>query len=600
MKAIFGSRFFLDQFQHGNWKWKALPIQSEKINNILILLFLQDLSNEIDQLRYEHYKDQDLLRRLLRLAALGYASLPEEDYVTLMSSVSAMDSNYARARVCDYYNQTKCTYNLEPDLSDVYTRSRDPKELAFYWTQWYDKAGTSVAKLYREYIRLNTKAAQINGFPSGAEMWLGEYEDDTFEDQLEEIMKKIEPFYAQLHAYVRNKLRKYYGDAVVSKKGPIPMHLLGNIWAQSWVDIEDLLLPYPEKQEMDISKEMSRLNYTTRMLFEKGDEFFQSLNMTKLPESFWKKSILERPADDRNLICHPSAWDFYRKDDVRIKQCSRMNMEHFMTAHHELGHIQYYLQYQDQPSMFRTGANPGFHEAVGDVIALSVNTPKHLVKIGLMDKLEEDEEAKINHLMRISLEKIPFLSFAYTIDKYRWSQFRNETDANDNCKFWELRDKYSGVEPPVERSNKDFDAPAKYHVSADVEYVRYLVAFVIQFQFHKRACELAGQYRPNDPKKMLSDCDIYGSAKAGEAFKAMLSMGASKPWPFAMEAMTGQRRMDAGPLLEYFEPLQKWLIKENKRENVYVGWERSKSKLGRCYWKYGRWLIASFFRMCPR
>lgn len=538
---------------------------------------------EIDLLRYEHYKDYDLVRRLARLSALGYAILPEEDYKMLMSSVSAMDSNYAQARVCDFNNRTKCDLGLDPEVSDVYSKSRNPEELAFYWKEWYDKAGTPVAKLYKDYIRLNTKAANMNGFPSGAELWLGEYEDDSFEDQLAKIIKQIYPFYTQLHAFVRDKLRKTYGDEVVPRKGPIPMHLLGNIWAQSWVEIAELVLPYPEKEEMDFSEEMEKLNFTARQLFEKGDEFFQSLNMTKLPDAFWQKSILEKPSDGRKLICHPSAWDFFRKDDVRIKQCARMNMEHFMTAHHELGHIQYYLQYQHQPSMYRTGANPGFHEAVGDVIALSVSTPKHLVKIGLMEKVDEDLEGKINHLMRMALDKIPFLSFAYTIDKYRWSQFRNETDANDNCRFWEMREEYSGVEPPIVRSNQDFDAPAKYHVAADVEYIRYLVAFVIQFQFHKSACELAGEYVAKDPRKTLSDCDIYGSAEAGNAFKRMLAMGASKPWPFAMEAMTGQRKMDAGPLLEYFEPLQRWLAKENAKNGAFIGWEKSKSECWLCH-----------------
>lgn len=241
---------------------------------------------QIDKLRYEHYKDQDLLRRLLRLSALGYASLPEDDYKSLMAAVSSMESNYARARVCEFGNQTNCEMSLEPHLSDVYTRSRDPEELSFYWQQWYDKAGTPSREMYREYIRLNTKAANINGFPSGAEMWLGEYEDETFEEQLEEIMRQIQPFYAQLHAYTRFKIRKAYGDEVVSEKGPIPMHLLGNIWGQSWVDIEDLLIPYPGKKELDFTDRMLKMNYTARMVFEKGDQFFQSLNMTKLPESF--------------------------------------------------------------------------------------------------------------------------------------------------------------------------------------------------------------------------------------------------------------------------------------------------------------------------
>lgn len=489
-----------------------------------------------------------------------------------------MQGNYAKVKVCQYKNPSNCDLALEPEITDILIHSRDPEELKYYWQQWYDKAGTAVRDKYKRYLELNKDAAELNGFRSGAEAWLDVYDDPTFEDQLEKIFSQIRPFYEQLHAYVRYKLRQHYGDTVVSEKGPLPMHLLGNMWGQTWGEVSELLSPYPDKKELDVTDEMVKQGYTELTLFEKADEFFQSLNMTKMPELFWRNSILKKPEDGRDLVCHASAWDFFKTDDVRIKQCTRVTMDQLFTAHHEMGHIQYYLQYQHQPTVYREGANPGFHEAVGDVLSLSVATPKHLIKVGLLKDYEYDEEAKINQLFNVGLDKIAFLPFAYTLDKYRWALFRGETTTEDNCKFWEMREDYGGVAPPVTRSNADFDAPAKYHVSADVEYLRYLVSFIVQFQFHKAACEKADQYVPGHAEKTLLNCDIHGSAEAGNAIKRMLSMGSSKPWPEAMEALTGQRRMYAGALLEYFQPLQDWLIKTNLKNGAYVGWEKSESE----------------------
>ncbi|XP_055638227.1 angiotensin-converting enzyme-like [Toxorhynchites rutilus septentrionalis] len=321
---------------------------------------------------------------------------------------------------------------------------------------------------------------------------------------------------------------------------------------------------------------MVKQGYNPTKMFQMGDEFFVSLNMTKLPQTFWEKSILEKPTDGRELVCHASAWDFYKKDDVRIKQCTRVTMEDFFTVHHELGHVQYFLQYQHQPSVYREGANPGFHEAVGDVLSLSVSTPKHLERVGLLKDFVMDDEAKINQFYRAGLAKLVFLPFAYTIDKYRWGVFRGDIHpAEYNCKFWEMRTKYSGIEPPVVRSEKDFDAAAKYHISADVEYLRYVVSYIVQFQFHRSACMLAGEYVKGDPEKTLNNCDIYQSAAAGNAIKRMLAMGSSRPWPEAMEALTGKKWMSAEALLEYFQELYTWLVEENKRLGAPIGWDES-------------------------
>ncbi|XP_053692653.1 angiotensin-converting enzyme-like [Sabethes cyaneus] len=538
--------------------------------------YFKEVARELRKYDYNSFKDEDLKRKIDMLTELGYAALPEEKFSQLLDAISSMSENYATVKVCDYRMPEKCDLSLEPELTEIMATSRDPEELKYYWKEWYDKAGAPTRNDFETYVALNREAAQLNNFTSGAEAWLDAYEDDTFEAQVDAAIEEIRPLYEQIHAYVRYRLRERYGDSVVSEKGPIPMHLLGNMWAQTWDNVADITTPFPKSKLLDVTDEMVAQGYDALKMFHMGDEFFVSLNMTRLPQTFWEKSILEKPTDGRELVCHASAWDFYKQDDVRIKQCTRVNMEDFFTVHHELGHIQYFLQYQHQPSMYRGGANPGFHEAVGDVLSLSVSTPKHLESIGLLKDFTLDDDAKVNQFYRSGLGKLVFLPFAYTIDKYRWGIFRGEIKPEEyNCKFWEMRSKFSGIEPPVVRSEKDFDAPAKYHVSADVEYLRYLVSYIVQFQFHRSACELAGEYVKGDPEKTVNNCDIYQSVNAGNAIKQMLAMGASKPWPDAMEVLTGQRRMSADALLEYFQPLYDWLVVENKRIGAYVGWEAS-------------------------
>ncbi|XP_063699461.1 angiotensin-converting enzyme-like [Culicoides brevitarsis] len=535
--------------------------------------FLKELGIKLKEYPYKSFKDEDLKRKFKKLVKLNYALLPEEQYKEMLDAISNMESNYAKVRICSFKDSKKCDFQLEPELTEILGSSRDEAELRYYWLEWYNKAGKPVREHFQKYVDLNKEAAKLNGFKSGAEVWLDEYEVPDFEAQVDAVIQQLRPLYEQLHGYVRHKLVKHYGSDIVKPNGAIPMHLLGNMWGQTWDEIMDITAPYPSKPQLDVSEEMKKQGYNPVKMFEMGDEFFQSLNMTKLPQIFWEKSVLEKPSDGRDLVCHASAWDFYKKDDVRIKQCTRVTMDQFFTVHHELGHIQYYLQYQHQPYVYREGANPGFHEAVGDVLSLSVSSPKHLTKIGLLKNYEPDQEALVNQYFKSGLAKFVFLPFAYTIDKYRWGIFRGEIKPEEyNCKFWELRHKFSGIEPPVARTEEDLDAPAKYHVSADVEYLRYLVSYIVQFQFHKALCEKAGQFVPGDAEKTLNNCDIYQSAEAGNALKEMLSLGSSKPWPDAMEVLTGQRQMDAGALLEYFKPLSDFLIKYNKENDVPIGW----------------------------
>ncbi|XP_050519658.1 angiotensin-converting enzyme-like [Diabrotica virgifera virgifera] len=534
----------------------------------------KEIWKQVKQFDWKRFSSTDLRRQFKSYSLLGRAALPEAELKALNKHISDMESVYSKAKICDYNNKTNCDLALEPELTAILANSRDEKELKHVWVEWR-KALSKCKADYIPYVTLSNQAAKLNNFTDNAEVWLLDYEDDTFKDQVQALWEQVKPLYLELHAYVRFKLRQKYGD-VVPEKGPIPAHLLGNMWAQAWINIASFTLPYPDVVDYDITAEMLKQNFTAKKIFETAESFFKSINLTAMPDLFWQRSIIEKPKD-REIICHASAWDFFDGKNFRIKMCTDVNYEDMNTAHHEMGHIEYFLQYRDQPTPYRTGANNAFHEAVGDLISLSFSSTKHLRKIGLITSKTDNNEQILNNLYKIGLKKIAFLPFGYLIDLWRWDIFAGKTTPeNYNCKWWELREKYQGIEPPVDRSEEDFDPAAKYHVVADVSYLRYFISFVIQFQFHKAVCEKAGEYEPNNPKKPLHECDIYQNTDAGNALKKMLEMGASKPWPDAMEALTGQRTMDASGLLEYFKPLTTWLKQENAKNGVQVGWEKSK------------------------
>lgn len=536
----------------------------------------KQIAQEINAFPWKDLQDENIRRQFKKLGILGTAALPEDMHKEFEMTISQMENIYSTAKICDYKNRTKCDLALEPEITEILMHSRDPDELKYIWMEWRKVSGEKIKPLYPKYVELANIAAGLNNFSDYAAYWMKDYEVDDFPEQIENLWQQLKPLYLQLHAYVRRELRKKYGEDIVSKDGPIPAHLLGNTWAQTWANIAEFTVPFPGKQLPDVTAALVEQGYNATSIFRLAENFFKSINLSAMPDTFWERSILTKQKDV-DMICHASAWDFYNGKDFRIKQCTRINMEDLLTAHHEMGHVEYYLQYKNQPSVFKEGANPGFHEAVGDVISLSVSTPSHLKKIGLLQDDSTDREAVLNHLYVKSLDKIAFLPFAYMMDRWRWNVFQGKvTPDNYNCDWWSLTEEYQGIEPPMDRSEEDFDPGSKYHIIADVEYIRYYVSFVIQFQFHKALCTAAKQYDPQNPDaKPLNQCDIYDNKDAGNLLKSMLELGSSKPWPDAMEKISGQRQMDSAGLLEYFKPLTDWLTEENKRTNEYIGWKPS-------------------------
>ncbi|XP_075436513.1 angiotensin-converting enzyme [Ascaphus truei] len=514
---------------------------------------------------YSDFQDPEAQRILKKLSDIDKAALPEAEQKEYNQIVSDMETTYSVAKVCRDSGSSKCL-PLDPDLSEILAKSRDYDELLFAWKGWRDSSGKQIRSKFMRYVELSNKAARLNGHADNGAYWRSWYETPTLETDLENLYHQLQPLYLNLHTYVRRALYKKYGEKYINLQGPIPAHLLGNMWAQSWSNIYDLVVPYPNAAQVDATPAMIAQKWTAKRMFEESDSFFVSLGLIPMPQEFWDKSMIEKPAD-REVVCHASAWDFYNGKDFRIKQCTVVTMDDLITVHHEMGHVQYFLQYKDQPISFREGANPGFHEAIGDVLALSVSTPKHLHSIGLLDAVQDNTESDINYLMSVALDKIAFLPFGYLMDQWRWKVFDERIPVSEyNQQWWNLRLKYQGVCPPVLRSESDFDPGAKFHIPSSVPYIRYFVSFVIQFQFHEALCKAANQ------TEALYKCDIYKSKEAGKLLGDAMKLGISKPWPDAMEMITGQRTMSAHALLDYFKPLTDWLIEQNAKNGDNIGW----------------------------
>jgi peptidyl-dipeptidase A len=447
-------------------------------------------------------------------------------------------------------------------LSDILRTSTDPAKLLDAWRGWHS-ISPPIRPLFQKYAELGNKGARELGFADMGAMWRSKYDmpADAFPAEMDRLWEQVKPLYLSLHAYVRWKLREKYGD-LVPASGPIPAHLLGNMWAQEWENIYPLVAPKDADPGYDLTAILKGRGTQPLDMVKYGEHFFTSLGFAPLPQTFWERSMFVKPRD-RDVVCHASAWDVDAVDDLRIKLCIEINAEDFSTIHHELGHNFYQRAYDRQPALFRDSANDGFHEAIGDTIALSV-TPEYLKKIGLLPTVP-DSSKDIGLLLYKALEKVAFLPFGLMIDKWRWQVFSGQIPPEKyNESWWKLRREYQGVAPPLPRSEADFDPGAKYHVPANFPYARYFLADILQFQFHRALSKTAGCTLP------LNRCSIYESKAAGDRLNAMLAMGASQPWPKALAVVTGQEQMDATAILDYFAPLKKWLDEQNQGKPL--GW----------------------------
>lgn len=491
--------------------------------------------------------------------------MPSPSDPTLSERLSQLGSDLNGMYGAGKYCRTEEECFRLTEMSSIMATERDPDLLLEMWEGWRSVSPPMKA-LYEEQAEIANKGAQELGFADISDLWRGSYDmpANDFAMELDRLWDQVKPFYDALHCHVRAELGEQYGTDVVPQDKPIPAHLLGNMWGQSWGNIYELVKPDEELNVINVTDALAQHGYDEIKMVKQAESFFSSLGFEPLPETFWQRSQFQQPAD-RDVVCHASAWNLDDKDDLRIKMCIQKTGEEFAVIHHELGHNYYQRAYNQLPLVYRSSANDGFHEAIGDTISLSI-TPKYLKQIGLVDEIP-DASNDIGMLLKLALDKIAFVPFGLMVDQWRWKVFSGEIKPEDyNKAWWELREKYQGLMAPVERDANAFDPGAKYHVPANTPYTRYFLAHILQFQFHRELCKIAGDQGP------VHRCSIYNSKEAGQALNQMLELGKSQTWQKALETLTGKDQMDATAILDYFAPLKTWLDQQNQGRQC--GWVR--------------------------
>jgi len=530
---------------------------------------------QVQGLSYDTKRKLDILRSSIVLPAPTTPGAAEE-------------LNVIATRLQSSYGKGKGTLDGKPiSGSDIEAEmgnlSHTPDQFKEMWTSWHDNVGAPMKADYARLVQIANQGARELGFADTGAMWRSGYDmpPDDFAALTERLWQEVKPLYDSLHCYVRAKLNEKYGDAVQPATGPIRADLLGNMWAQEWgniyplvappgagdlgYDIGDLLKAKGYVQTDPHETDPARRGVWEKQMFKIGEGFFSSLGFAPLPETFWQRTQFIAPLD-REVVCHASAWDIDNVEDLRIKMCAKIASDDFVTIHHELGHNYYQRAYNKQPFLYLNGANDGFHEAIGDFIALSI-TPQYLVDIQLLDPARVPSADKdIGLLLRQAMDKVAFLPFGLLVDRWRWGVFDGSiTPENYNAAWTQMRLQYQGIVPPGERGADAFDPGAKFHVPGNTPYTRYFLARILQFQFYEAACKQAGWRGP------LHRCSFYGNREVGQRLNAMLEMGASRPWPEALQAFTGSREMSGRAMLAYFEPLKRWLDEQNRGRTC--GWE---------------------------
>ncbi|XP_041936100.1 angiotensin-converting enzyme 2 [Alosa sapidissima] len=541
--------------------------------------FYSTVSEEAQLFPLDQISNLETKLQLMTLQDKGSGALDADKGAHLSKVMSEMSTIYSTATVCKVDDSFDCQ-TLEPGLEHVMANSRDYYERLHVWEGWRVEVGKKMRPLYEDYVDLKNEASRLNGFKDYGDYWRWNYETiedgkykytrDELMDDVRQIYKEILPLYTELHAYVRSKLQQTYPNHI-SSDGGLPAHLLGDMWGRFWTNLYSLCVPYPEKPDIDVSNAMVEQKWTVDRMFKEAESFFMSVGLYKMNDNFWSDSMLEKPDDGRRVVCHPTAWDMGNRKDFRIKMCTKINMDDFLTVHHEMGHNQYQMAYSNLSYPLRDGANEGFHEAVGEIMSLSAATPSHLLALGLLPAdFKEDKDTEINFLLKQALTIVATLPFTYMLEEWRWQAFQGTIPKDEwMLRWWSMKRELVGVVEPLPRDETYCDPPALFHVSGDYSFIRYFTRTIYQFQFQAALCNASGHVGP------LFKCDITNSTQAGNKLRSMLELGRSKSWTKALEQISGETKMNSQPLLDYFKDLYDWLKKDNDANNRTRGWNQN-------------------------
>ncbi|XP_075231584.1 angiotensin-converting enzyme-like [Lycorma delicatula] len=501
--------------------------------------------------------------------------LSEEKLKLYRNVMNHMEDTYNSAKVCEYKNKKKCDLSLEADLKKIFATSRDPEELKYYWAAWRNATGKKLKNSYNHYLELINEIAVLHNFTDVEQMWNDNYQSQNFTSEVYSLWMAVRPLYLQLHAYARNRLRKVYGKNLIPLRGPIPAHLFGNVWAETWENIYNITAPYPERPLYNLTAEMIKQKFTPLRMFRMAENFYESLALSPMTGLFWDRSIFQR-IENRTMDCTPSAWDFHGLHDYRIKMCTEVTFEDFLTVYYEMGNIEHFMQYRNKPLCFRKSADEAFYDAFASIVPLSVITPNHLKRIGLIPKdAKYDYKMEINQLYLTALKKIAILPYSYLMDFWRWDVFKKLLKPeNYNRYWWDLRLNIQGMSPPLKRNDDDFDPGANYNIIKSVPHIKYFMSIFHQFQYYRQYCNysIITNSQSRNSRNHLHLCDIYGCKECGHFIWKQMFWGYARSWRFIMDSTIEEWWNDVDSVKQYFSPLMQWLQTENKRSNEYIGW----------------------------
>jgi peptidyl-dipeptidase A len=530
---------------------------------------LKSLENSRIASSFNDLKTSDSNRRKLELLKSSFVMPPplDENLASELSAISTkLEAMYGSGEYC--YENGSC-YDLEA-FEQIIDNSRNPEDLLMAWNGWHE-IGKPMKPMYMRMVEIGNHGSRDLGYSGLDDLWFSKYDmpADEFLEETDSVWEEVKPLYDALHCHVKSQLNAHYGDEVVPLDGPLPVHLMGNMWGQSWSNIYDLVYPEAtQTKSVNVTQIIEERNINEIEMVEYAEDFFLSIGFEPLPDTFWERSLFVKP-QDRSVVCHASAWNLDSvNNDLRIKMCIEKNEEDFITIHHELGHIFYYQAYNHLPTLFQGGANDGFHEAFGDLLTLSI-TPDYLKQIGFInaDEAEHAKNDSIGLLMKQALEGVVVIPWALMLDKWRAGVFTGDISETElNQAWWDMRESYQGIAPPSYRSEEYFDPGAKYHIPGNTPYTRYYLARIMQYQFHESLCNDIGFTGP------LHECSIYGDKSAGEKIISTMAMGQSAPWQDAFEKLTGTRKISGKSVMNYYKPLKEWLDIQNK--NRTCGWEQ--------------------------
>ena len=506
--------------------------------------------------RFDGAEPSASLRRkllLLRtsLAAVG-PSAPEPRQ-ELWGVLEGMERAYDRSTACPVAGGACLD---RPALERLFAESRETDERLDAWLGWH-RAAAPGRSAYRRFVELANAGARELGYADTGALWRTAHDlpPGAPGAALDRIWNELRPLYESLHCLVRARLGETYGTAVAPPDEAIPAHLLGSPWGGRWEALYDLVRS-PERELRDeLTRRLERRRIDAAAMARLGERFFHSLGFGPLPATFRARSRLVGAAD-AGIVCRPGAWHIDAGSDVRLRMCIEGSADDLVTVHEMLGRTHYHWAYRFQDPLFRTDpAAGGFEAGVAGAIGLSM-TPEYFVRAGVLERVPAVDEVGL--LLRRALETLAYVPFGLAVDRWRSEVFSGQVGVEAyNRTWWELRRSYQGVGPAAPRGDAAFDPGAAAPVAGNRPSTPGVIGRILQFQLHRALCEAAGDTRA------LHECSVFGSRRAGARLLAMMEPGAGRPWPEALESLTGTRALDAGAMLDYFAPLAAWLDAQN-------------------------------------